>query len=285
MARGPPRGAAANRGGQAPRLVGSGATSRGALPPRTNAVPRSLDTAACFEFARGKIANVLGADVSRKSTHTRPACDCRTGHSCSLTTSCQIDGEPKSMTRGRVVTDHHVHADRWYLDAGRIPTCIAVEAGQADLFLSGFLGIDFETKGAGRLPASSTPVVHVPPRAAESRRLNPVRHLHRRVREAVRQLAVPLPVRGDRQRRAVDEHEQRRRRVSSPRRRWRPGKASSTRSSTASRCRGKMPAGWRELVPVASCSLGATEVAALRGAATSPARSGRLSPRRTCGTR
>src|SRR6476659_2965792 len=51
------------------------------------------------------------------------------------------------MTRGRVVTQHLVHADRWYLDAGRIPTCIAVESGQADLFLSGFLGIDFETRG------------------------------------------------------------------------------------------------------------------------------------------
>src|SRR6185503_17164053 len=35
----------------------------------------------------------------------------------------------------------------WYLDGGRIPTCIAVEAGQADLFLSGFLGIDFQTRG------------------------------------------------------------------------------------------------------------------------------------------
>src|SRR6202030_872950 len=37
----------------------------------------------------------------------------------------------------------------WYLDAGRIPTCIAVEAGQAGLFLSGYLGIDFETKSFG----------------------------------------------------------------------------------------------------------------------------------------
>ncbi len=35
----------------------------------------------------------------------------------------------------------------WYLDAGRIPPCIAIEAGQADLFLSGYLGIDFVTRG------------------------------------------------------------------------------------------------------------------------------------------
>jgi 3-hydroxymyristoyl/3-hydroxydecanoyl-(acyl carrier protein) dehydratase len=58
-----------------------------------------------------------------------------------------IEGEPKSMTRGRVVTTHAVRADRWYLEAGRIPTAISVEAGQADLFLSGFLGIDFRTRG------------------------------------------------------------------------------------------------------------------------------------------
>jgi 3-hydroxymyristoyl/3-hydroxydecanoyl-(acyl carrier protein) dehydratase len=58
-----------------------------------------------------------------------------------------IEGEPRSMTHGRVVTEHDVHAGAWYLDCGRIPTCIAVEAGQADLFLSGFLGIDFQTRG------------------------------------------------------------------------------------------------------------------------------------------
>jgi 3-hydroxymyristoyl/3-hydroxydecanoyl-(acyl carrier protein) dehydratase len=58
-----------------------------------------------------------------------------------------IEGEPLSMTSGRVVTEHDIHPGAWYLDCGRIPTCIAVESGQADLFLSGWLGIDFETKG------------------------------------------------------------------------------------------------------------------------------------------
>src|SRR5262249_54573041 len=58
-----------------------------------------------------------------------------------------IEGEPKSMTSGRVITQHTVRADRWYLDVGRIPTAIAVESGQADLFLSGYLGIDFQTRG------------------------------------------------------------------------------------------------------------------------------------------
>ena len=59
----------------------------------------------------------------------------------------RIDGEAKSMSSGRIVTEHDIKQDAWYLDCGVIPTCIAVEAGQADLFLSGYLGIDFITKG------------------------------------------------------------------------------------------------------------------------------------------
>ena len=51
------------------------------------------------------------------------------------------------MTSGRVVTEHDIQPGAWYIDGNRIPTCIAVEAGQADLFLSGWLGIDRETKG------------------------------------------------------------------------------------------------------------------------------------------
>ena len=35
----------------------------------------------------------------------------------------------------------------WYLDGGRMAACVAIEAGQADLFLSGWLGIDFRTRG------------------------------------------------------------------------------------------------------------------------------------------
>src|SRR5439155_11267124 len=58
-----------------------------------------------------------------------------------------IEGEPLSLTHGRVVTEHDIHPDAWYLDGGRIPTCLAVESGQADLFLSGYLGIDLQTRG------------------------------------------------------------------------------------------------------------------------------------------
>ena len=58
-----------------------------------------------------------------------------------------IEGQQRSLQGGRVVTEHVIGPDSWYLDAGRIAPSIAIEAGQADLFLCGYLGVDFETKG------------------------------------------------------------------------------------------------------------------------------------------
>ncbi|HET6574398.1 MAG TPA: hypothetical protein VFG68_12395, partial [Fimbriiglobus sp.] len=113
---------------------------------REQSPPRSLDTAQCFAFARGQVGDVLGplyAEADTFPTRVRLP----DGPLMLVDRVLAVEGEPKSMTSGRVVTEHHVHADRWYLDAGRIPTCVAVESGQADLFLSGFLGIDFTTRG------------------------------------------------------------------------------------------------------------------------------------------
>ena len=109
-------------------------------------VPSSLTFEQCTEYAVGKIGRVLGplfAEIDDFPTRVRLP----EGPLMLVDRVLTIEGEPKSMTRGRVVTDHTVRADRWYLDNDRCPTSIAVEAGQADLFLAGFLGIDFETKG------------------------------------------------------------------------------------------------------------------------------------------
>jgi len=59
----------------------------------------------------------------------------------------EIDGEPFSLTGGRVVTEHDVLSGAWYLDGDCAPTCIAVESGQADLFLCAWLGADIRTRG------------------------------------------------------------------------------------------------------------------------------------------
>ena len=59
----------------------------------------------------------------------------------------EVDGVMGTPGPGRVVTEHDVLENAWYLDADRAPVCISVEAGQADLFLSAYLGIDRETRG------------------------------------------------------------------------------------------------------------------------------------------
>jgi acyl transferase domain-containing protein/3-hydroxymyristoyl/3-hydroxydecanoyl-(acyl carrier protein) dehydratase len=114
-------------------------------PPRREP-PRSLNTEQCFAFARGKVGDVLGplyAEVDTFPTRVRLP----DGPLMLVDRILRIEGEPKSLTSGRVITDHTVRPDRWYLEAGRCPTSVTVEAGQADLFLSGFLGIDFQTRG------------------------------------------------------------------------------------------------------------------------------------------
>jgi PfaB family protein len=105
----------------------------------------------CMEFAIGSIGKMLGpefADIDQYPTRVRLPDEPLMLADRILT----VEGEPDSLknnpnTNGRVITEHDVLPGAWYLDLGRIPTCIAVEAGQADLFLSGYLGIDHITKG------------------------------------------------------------------------------------------------------------------------------------------
>lgn len=117
------------------------------LPDRkTETTPVAFDRTLCMEFAVGSVAKMLGPDFAEVDTY--PTRVRLPDEPLMLVDRIlRVDGVPRSMTHGRVVTEHDVSADRWYLDGGRIPTCIAVEAGQADLFLSGYLGIDFISKG------------------------------------------------------------------------------------------------------------------------------------------
>ena len=105
-----------------------------------------MDRKACLEFAVGKIGDVLGekfAHVDQYPSRVRLPDE----PLMLVDRIVSVTGAPNSMKSGSCTTEHDVLAGGWYLDAGRIPTCIAVEAGQADLFLSGYLGIDSQTKG------------------------------------------------------------------------------------------------------------------------------------------
>lgn len=58
-----------------------------------------------------------------------------------------LEGEPNSMGLGSIITETDVTSDAWYLHQGYMPAGIAVEAGQADLLLISWLGIDRFNQG------------------------------------------------------------------------------------------------------------------------------------------
>lgn len=106
------------------------------------AYPRSL----CMDFAIGSCASVLGPEFVEVDTY--PARVRLPDEPLMLVDRIlSVDGQKGSLGPGRVVTEHDVVPGAWYLDGGHAPVCISVEAGQADLFLCAYLGIDLQVKG------------------------------------------------------------------------------------------------------------------------------------------
>ncbi|MFO7965440.1 MAG: beta-ketoacyl synthase N-terminal-like domain-containing protein [Desulfobacterales bacterium] len=100
----------------------------------------------CMEFAVGSAAKVLGPEFAVIDTYEKRV---RLPDEPLMLVDriLSITGEKCSLTGGKIVTEHDVAPQAWYLDGGKAPTCIAVEAGQADLFLCAYLGIDHRVKG------------------------------------------------------------------------------------------------------------------------------------------
>ncbi len=141
-----------------------------------------MDRAACLEFAVGSIGAVLGPDFADADSYpTRVRLPDEPLMLVDRIVS--VEGEPRSMTSGRTVTEHDVLPGAWYLDGGRAPVCISVEAGQADLFLSGYLGIDLQTKGERvyRLLDAEVEFHRGLPRVGETIRYDI--HIHRFIRQ------------------------------------------------------------------------------------------------------
>jgi len=99
-----------------------------------------------MEFAVGSVANVFGPEFEVVDTYEARV---RLPDEPLMLVDrvLSISGKKRSLDSGRIVTEHDVCAGAWYLDGNRAPVCISVEAGQADLFLSSYLGIDHVVKG------------------------------------------------------------------------------------------------------------------------------------------
>jgi 3-hydroxymyristoyl/3-hydroxydecanoyl-(acyl carrier protein) dehydratase len=99
-----------------------------------------------MEFAVGSVARVLGPEFAPVDGY-RVRVRLPDEPLMLVDRILTVRGKKASLTSGTVVTEHDVHPDAWYLDGGRAPVCISVEAGQADLFLCAYLGIDLAVRG------------------------------------------------------------------------------------------------------------------------------------------
>jgi acyl transferase domain-containing protein/3-hydroxymyristoyl/3-hydroxydecanoyl-(acyl carrier protein) dehydratase len=129
-----------------------GTRTGGAPPPPQAPARRSLPgprfgRAELERLAVGKISELFGpmfaAQDDRRRQTRMPApplllADRVTG----------IEGVAGSMGTGTIWTETDVGLDAWYLDhTGRMPAGIMIEAGQADLLLISWLGVDLRTRG------------------------------------------------------------------------------------------------------------------------------------------
>ena len=100
----------------------------------------------CLTFATGSVAEVFGPEFQVVDTY-KARVRLPDEPLMLVDRVVSLVGEKCSLDRGRIVTEHDVLPAAWYLDGNRAPVCISVEAGQADLFLSSYLGIDHVVKG------------------------------------------------------------------------------------------------------------------------------------------
>jgi malonyl CoA-acyl carrier protein transacylase/3-hydroxymyristoyl/3-hydroxydecanoyl-(acyl carrier protein) dehydratase len=108
--------------------------------------PILYDRRQCMELAVGSVAAVFGpefAEVDQFPTRVRLPDE----PLMLVDRIMALEGSPRALDRGRIVTEHDIQPGAWYLDGDRVAPCIAMEAGQADLVLSGYLGVDFLTQG------------------------------------------------------------------------------------------------------------------------------------------
>ncbi|MDR2199802.1 MAG: hypothetical protein LBR53_10185 [Deltaproteobacteria bacterium] len=114
-------------------------------PPLPPGAP-TLNRAELLEFAGGSLFRVFG-DEFREADSQPSRVRLPLEPLMLVDRVLGIEGEKKSMNPGRVVTEHDIREGAWYLDQGRLTPGLSMESGQADLLLSSYLGVDFQTKG------------------------------------------------------------------------------------------------------------------------------------------
>ena len=119
------------------------------ITPLTIHTRQSYSYQQCLEFARGHAAAVLGEKFAAYDSYpARVRLPDEPLLLCQRILNCTTQEDAKhTLGCGKIQTAHDVREGAWYLDHNTIPLSIAVEAGQADLFLCSQLGIDFINQG------------------------------------------------------------------------------------------------------------------------------------------
>ncbi|MDX2814309.1 beta-ketoacyl synthase N-terminal-like domain-containing protein [Streptomyces sp. PA03-5A] len=124
-----------------------------------------------LEFATGKIGNVFGPRFAEIDGHRRrvrlPA---PPYHFATRVTA--LEAEPGAFEPSFIRTEYDVPLDAWYAVDGQVPPAVTIEAGQCDLLLISYLGIDFTNRGdrVYRLLDSSLSFVGDLPRVGQTLR-------------------------------------------------------------------------------------------------------------------
>ncbi|MER5791096.1 beta-ketoacyl synthase N-terminal-like domain-containing protein [Streptomyces sp. NPDC001980] len=123
------------------------AAERPALPPAAPRTPGVIwDEQQLLAFATGCLADVFGPEFAEIDGHTkRVRLPAPPYHFVTRVTALQAETgvyEPSFIR-----TEYDVPEDAWYAVDGGVPPAVAIEAGQCDLLLISYLGIDFRNKG------------------------------------------------------------------------------------------------------------------------------------------
>ncbi|MFH0729278.1 MAG: beta-ketoacyl synthase N-terminal-like domain-containing protein [Pseudomonadota bacterium] len=124
----------------------SGLDSPEPLPGHSPGPLPAFSREMCLEFATGSAEKVLGPLFAPVDTY-RARVRLPDQPLMLVDRILSIEGTKGEPGPGKIVTEHDVLPDAWYLDGGHAPVCISVEAGQADLFLCAYMGIDLKVKG------------------------------------------------------------------------------------------------------------------------------------------
>ncbi|MGR8007750.1 beta-ketoacyl synthase N-terminal-like domain-containing protein [Streptomyces hypolithicus] len=133
--------------------------SAAALPPvpaavteEPQAVEREVkegviwDEADLLEFAVGSVAKVFGPEFGVIDGYAqRVRLPAPPYHFVSRVT--ELSGTTGEFKPATITTEYDVPEDAWYAVDGGVPPAVTVEAGQCDLLLVSYLGIDFRNKG------------------------------------------------------------------------------------------------------------------------------------------